>query len=288
MSERSLLNLALPSPRMPQRSPGARWSVFVTVALHVSVASALSLMAITSRFAPALEQTTRVAPAEQLQIPRMVFLQMPGPGGGGGGGGNRQAAPPSRAHAVGNDRITLPVARPIVVQRNPVETPATSPSVVLQSVPLASGTFSQMGMPEAPASLPFSLGPGSGGGVGEGTGTGIGPGRGPGFGPGTGGGFGGGAYRPGNGVSAPTLLTQVRPNYTSDAMRRKVQGTVILEVIVGRDGIPAAIRVVRSLDEHGLDTEAIRAVDQWRFNPGRLGDTPVDVLVQIVLDFHIY
>ena len=288
MSERSLLNLALPSPRLPRRSQGARWSVFVTVALHVSVTGALSLVAITSQVAPAPETATRAAAPEKLQIPRMVFLQMPGPGGGGGGGGNRQPAPPSRAKAIGGDAMTLPVSRPIVAHAKPVEIPTTLPSVVLQSVPLASGTSFQMGMPEAPASLPFSLGPGSGGGVGEGTGTGIGPGRGPGFGPGTGGGFGGGAYRPGNGVSAPTVITQVRPNYTSDAMRRKVQGTVILEVIVGRDGIPTAVRVARSLDEHGLDGEAIRAVEQWRFNPGRLGDTPVDVLVKIVLDFHIY
>jgi TonB family protein len=144
-----------------------------------------------------------------------------------------------------------------------------------------------MGMPEAPSSLPFSLGPGSGGGVGEGTGTGIGSGRGAGYGPGSGGGFGGGAYRPGNGVSAPTILSQVRPNYTSDAMLRRTQGTVVLEVVVGRDGIPSAIRVVKSLDEHGLDDEAIRAVQLWRFVPGRIGDTPVDVLVKVVLEFRI-
>jgi protein TonB len=71
-------------------------------------------------------------------------------------------------------------------------------------------------------------------------------------------------------------------------MRRKIQGTVILDVVVGRDGVPLAIGVARSLDQHGLDDEAIRAVKQWRFNPGRLGDTPVDVLVKIVLDFHIH
>ena len=86
----------------------------------------------------------------------------------------------------------------------------------------------------------------------------------------------------------PTLITQVRPNYTNDAMRRKIQGTVILEAVVGRDGIPLAIRVVRSLDAHGLDDEAVRAVQQWRFKPGRFGEMPVDVLVQIVLDFRIH
>jgi TonB family protein len=278
------LNLALPSPRLPQRWHGAGWSGLVTLAVHVSAAMAVTFVAIATPVTSSREVAR--ATSERIEIPRMVFLQMPGPGGGGGGGGNRQQKPPSRAQAIGTDRITLPVARPVVAGTRPADKPSELP-VLLPSAPLASGTAFQMGMPEAPSSLPFSLGPGSGGGVGEGTGTGIGSGRGAGYGPGSGGGFGGGAYRPGNGVSAPTILSQVRPNYTSDAMLRRTQGTVVLEVVVGRDGIPSAIRVVKSLDEHGLDDEAIRAVQLWRFVPGRIGDTPVDVLVKVVLEFRI-
>ena len=45
-------------------------------------------------------------------------------------------------------------------------------------------------------------------------------------------------------------------------MRLKIQGTVILDVTVGRDCIPSAIRVARSLDAHRLDEEAVRAVQQ--------------------------
>ena len=70
-------------------------------------------------------------------------------------------------------------------------------------------------------------------------------------------------------------------------MQRKIQGTVVLEMIVGSDGVPYDVRVVRSLDAGGLDVEAVRAAKEWRFNPGRLGDTPVDVLVMLVIDFHI-
>jgi outer membrane biosynthesis protein TonB len=44
---------------------------------------------------------------------------------------------------------------------------------------------------------------------------------------------------------------------------------------------------VRSLDPGGLDVQAIAAVQQWRFNPGRLGSTPVDVLVTVVMEFSI-
>jgi TonB family protein len=287
MSDHSLLYLGLPSPHLPQRSQRARKSVVVSLMLHVSVAAVLATLVVGT----AQVATSRPAPsvsAERLQVPRIVFVPAPGPGGGGGGGGNRQPAPPSRAQGVGRDRLTLPVARPIVPSPAPADVAQPPQLIALNAMPLAAGTSYQIGMPEAASSLPFSQGPGSGGGVGEGTGTGIGPGRGPGLGPGYGGGFGGGAYRPGNNVSAPTLITQVRPNYTADAMRKKTQGTVILEVVVDCNGVPSAMRVERSLDPDGLDNEAMRAVKQWRFNPGRMGTTPVDVLVKIVLDFRIH
>jgi protein TonB len=107
-----------------------------------------------------------------------------------------------------------------------------------------------------------------------------------GIGAGSAGGFGGGAYRLGSGVVPPTLLKQVTPRYTADAMSKRIQGVVALEVVVNREGVPTAIRVTRSLDP-GLDGEAIAAARQWRFAPGRVADTPVEVLVTILLDFNI-
>jgi protein TonB len=123
--------------------------------------------------------------------------------------------------------------------------------------------------------------------LGDGVGTGIGSGRGPGLGPGSGGGTGGDLYRPGSGVIPPTLLREVKPTYTVEALRAKIQGSVLLEVVVQRDGTPRDIRVFRSLDPKGLDLEAVRAVERWRFSPGRLNGVPVDVLVTIALDFSI-
>jgi len=95
-------------------------------------------------------------------------------------------------------------------------------------------------------------------------------------------------YRSGGGVTSPTLLSQVRPSYTSDALHNRIQGSVVLELIVRRNGVPSDIRIVRSLDPGGLDEQAIAAVRQWRFNPGRLAGTPVDVLATVVLDFSIH
>jgi TonB family protein len=98
--------------------------------------------------------------------------------------------------------------------------------------------------------------------------------------------MGGGVFRPGGRVSAPLVLTQVRPTYTVEALRARIQGSVRLELIVRRDGLPDEIRVIESLDP-GLDGEAVAAARQWRFDPGRVGDTPVDVLVTLVMDFRV-
>ena len=285
-NQKSLLCLVTPAPRLPQRAGTALGGGVASVLLHVVIVTAV--VVVSARSGPVAASPEAASTRQSLQLPRLVFLQMPGPGGGGGGGGKRQPTPPSRAQAVGRDRLTIEVAKPVVASKQPTDTATPAQQVVLDAMPLASGTMFMAGLPDAAPSLPLSQGPGFGGGVGEGSGTGIGSGTGPGMGPGSGGGFGGGAYRLGPGVVAPTLLTQVKPKYTTEALRLKIQGTVMLEVVVGRDGIPAAIRVTRSLDAaNGLDNEAIAAVREWRFTPGRVGDTPVDVLVTILLDFRI-
>jgi TonB family protein len=136
-------------------------------------------------------------------------------------------------------------------------------------------------------SFGVSTGTGSGGGVGDGAGTGIGSGRGPGLGPGSGGGTGGGVYRPGGSVTPPRVIARVTPKYSEDALFRKIQGTVELELVVTREGRPVDIRIVRSLDPGGLDENAVAAVEAWRFEPGRLGAAPVNVAVTVMLDFSI-
>jgi TonB family protein len=145
-------------------------------------------------------------------------------------------------------------------------------------------------LPGAIAALPgpptLSQGSGSGGGAGTGRGSGDGSGTGSGLGPGTGGGTGGGIYRQGNGVAGPRAVYVAKPRYTSDAMRARLQGSVLVECVVQLSGICTNARVLRSLDPvFGLDQEAIKAAQEWRFLPGtRLGQ-PVPVIVTIELDF---
>ena len=142
------------------------------------------------------------------------------------------------------------------------------------------------GATEGTSASTASQGPGTGGGWGTGNGTGIGPGQGPGLGPGTGGGTGGGAYQPGNGVSDPVKLKEIKPLYTADAMRAKIQGVVEITCVVMPDGTVSDARVTRSLDPvFGLDQEAVKAAQKWRFIPGMKDGKPVPVLITILMEF---
>jgi len=285
--------LAPRTPRLPHQRLGAL-QLTASLALHVSLVVVAVLIETTT--APVTE-SRQVGQATEAQVRHVVFLapELPRMGGGGGGGGNQQPGPIRRAQGVGSDSMTLRVrkgpsptaAAVTTASARAVEDTPPLPSIVLEAKPLASGLFDQIGLPVGGVMSGTSTGPGSGGGVGTGIGTGIGSGRGPGLGPGSGGGTGGGVYRPGGAVSGPRLIHEVKPKYTSEALTNRIQGTVVLEVIVTADGCASQIRIVRSLDAGGLDEEAVATVAQWRFEPGRLGAAPVDVLVTIVLDFWI-
>jgi TonB family protein len=138
---------------------------------------------------------------------------------------------------------------------------------------------------ETAATTP-SNGSGVGGGTGTGRGTGSGPGSGAGIGDGSIAGTGGGPYRPGSGVTPPGLLREVKPIYTEDGRRRGVEGDVVMEVVVRSDGSVGAVRVLQGLGA-GLDQRAIEAVRQWKFSPARRQGSPVDVLVEVAVEFRL-
>jgi TonB family protein len=95
-----------------------------------------------------------------------------------------------------------------------------------------------------------------------------------------------GAYRPGDGVTLPRVISEAKPQYTADAMRAKVQGSVLLECVVETDGTVGEVHLIRSLDrESGLDESAIRAAKQWRFTPGTRDGQPVPVIITIQMAF---
>lgn len=261
-------------------------AAMASIAAHVGIVLAILFVA---RMKPGAE-VTAVLPD---RLPNeIIWLAEPGPGGGGGGGGNKMPDPPKKAELPGKDKLTVPVVQapsPAPIEQPKVEEPKVEQNLNIPAKETAAAETTSPGALEGAAvATTASQGSGSGGGAGTGTGTGIGPGQGSGLGPGFGGGTGGGAYRPGNGVETPRLVRDVKPAYTADAMRAKVQGVVLLECVVMPDGTVGDIQVKRSLDRtFGLDAEAVKAAKQWRFVPGtRLGQ-PVPVLVTIELQFSL-
>jgi len=97
-----------------------------------------------------------------------------------------------------------------------------------------------------------------------------------------------GVSLPGDGVSMPRVVHQVNPEYTPEALRAKLEGTVLLQAVVRTHGVPSDISVLRSLDRRfGLDQRAVAALKQWRFAPGQRAGQPVPVLVQVEMNFSL-
>jgi TonB family protein len=238
--------------------------------------------------------STTEAPAPPV---RLVYLMTPGPGGGGGGGGIKIPLPPRRAARKAPEikEISSPVPEvkpppppppPPEPKVEPPPAPPPSPPVQAPVVPKPADPVEVTGVP-APAPKPATdQGSGSGGGAGTGQGRGVGEGTGPGIGPGSGGGEGGGPFRPGAGITPPRLLREVKADYTDDARRRGISGDVLLEIVVRRDGSVGDVRVRRGLDR-GLDQRAVEAVRQWRFAPATRQGAPVDVIVDIAVEFKL-
>ena len=214
-----------------------------------------------------------------------LFLNLPPKpkkSGGGGGGGRREKTPASlgKLPRFSDRQLTPPT--PKIVNPKPI-LPVEPTVVVPQVAQLPPVNIAQLGDPLGIPGPPSS-GPGTGGGIGTGTGGGVGPGKGAGVGPGEGGGTGGGPFRVGGGVSAPTVLYRIEPNYSEDARRARYQGSVVLSAIVRKDGSIEILKVLRGLGL-GLDENAVEALKKWKFRPGTRSGEPVDVALNIEINF---
>jgi periplasmic protein TonB len=206
------------------------------------------------------------------------------PMGGGGGGGDRSPTPASKGKLPRlADKQFVP---PMAVVHNPDPKLVMEPTLIIQpDANIPKVDMNVLGDPLAKSGI-ASNGTGSGGGIGSGPGGGVGSGRGPGFGPGSGGNMGGGAYRIGGGVSPPSVILKVEPEYSEEARKAKFQGTVVLFVVVDADGKPRDLKVIRPLGL-GLDQKAIEAVEKWKFRPGMKDGKPVAVQATIEVNFRL-
>jgi TonB family protein len=84
----------------------------------------------------------------------------------------------------------------------------------------------------------------------------------------------------------PRLLSRVEPEYSEEARKARLNGTVAVFVVVQPDGSPGDLHVVRSLGL-GLDEKAMAAVRQWRFQPGLKDGQAVPVKATVEVTFRI-
>ena len=96
----------------------------------------------------------------------------------------------------------------------------------------------------------------------------------------------GSPMRVGRGVAAPAIVYKRDPEYSDAARRVKFQGTVILNVVVDTTGHVSDASIVRPLF-HGLDQNAIAAVQLWRFRPGTKDGRPVKVQATLEITFRL-
>ena len=202
---------------------------------------------------------------------------------GGGGGGSRDVTPASFG------RLAKPAPRqftpPAAVTYNADPKLTMEPSLVVPpDIALPQVNAAQYGLPTGVPGPP-SNGRGSGGGIGDGTGGGAGDGDGPGYGPDKGGGVTTAESRSGP-TTPPAVLWMREPEYTDEARRAKVQGTVVLYLEVDGGGKARNLRVIQGLGL-GLDERAVEAVLSWKFRPGYRNGRAVLTSARVEVNFRL-
>lgn len=257
----------------------------VSLAVHATLLL-LFVVPFARQMAPATTLAVNLGPVADISPYQLSLPPSTKQAGGGGGGGDRNPVPPSKGRLPKQSLRQL--TPPVAVIRNPHPRLAAEPTVVVPpDIRMQQPNVLQYGDPLA-AALDLSGGLGSGAGIGTGAGGGVGSGWGPGVGPGWGGGVGGGVFRVGGNVSAPLCIFCPDPEYSEEARKAKWQGLVVLKVVVGPDGrvISESIRVIKPVGM-GLDEQAVRAVQQWRFRPAERFGKPVAVEFILEVNFRL-
>jgi len=175
---------------------------------------------------------------------------------------------------------SMPLVPPRLNRNEDVALPAP-PAVFDANAPASVAPVTHLGLPWMNADTD-SAGPGKGHGFGVGPGDGMGDGDGN----GAGAGEDGGPYA--NLVSPVACLYCPEPGYTEEARKAKLQGKMLLQVLVGADGKPARIKILKGLGM-GLDERAVETVRSWHFSPGRdANQRPVTAWVTIETRFQLF
>jgi protein TonB len=87
------------------------------------------------------------------------------------------------------------------------------------------------------------------------------------------------------GVSQGLLVRRVQPTYPPQALQMRVQGAVILDATIGKDG--SIVNVKQVSGEPVLVRAAVDAVKQWKYKPYYLNGEPVEITTQITVNFRL-
>jgi periplasmic protein TonB len=198
--------------------------------------------------------------------------------GSDGSGGGRD----SRSARFGNlaPESSMPLVPPRLV-RNDLPVLPAPPAVFDPNAPANVTAVTNLGLPWMRLDTD-SAGQGRGHGFGEGDGDTMGDGN------GTGAGDGDGTGPYANVASPVTCLYCPQPEYTEEARKAKLQGKLLLQVLVGPDGRAIRVRLLQGLGM-GLDESAVETVRGWRFSPGRdANKRPVPAWVTIETRFQLF
>ncbi|HSE19850.1 MAG TPA: TonB family protein [Pyrinomonadaceae bacterium] len=227
---------------------------------------------------------------------------------GGGGGGGREEAKPASFGKTPQASLDVPQIIPPDPKPPQIKNPALPVAATLNADPMLIPPDARVlpyGDPKSKSTDPSS-GTGTGNGIGSGTGTGIGPGEGNGFGPGRGGNVGGGDFNAGGGgpggggggdynriftgkdvTTKARLISKPEPQYTEDARKNQITGTVVLKVVFASNGSVQNIRTVSGLP-YGLTERAIAAARQIKFVPATKDGHQVSMWMQLEYNFNLY
>ena len=221
---------------------------------------------------------------------------------GGGGSGNHEPQPPQTGKMPPPSNVLAAIPK----------IPVRSPSLPVAGIDVDPALWRDLkapayGDPRSTSDV-SSKGPGNGGGIGTNNGLGIGEGEDGGYGPGSKGNMGGKEKQTGccgesggngNDVAPENpfrgseveqrarLLFKPEPQYTEEARRNQITGTVMLRVVFSSGGQVEQIRAVQTLP-FGLTERAIAAARQIKFVPATKSGHSVSVYMQLEYNFNLY
>jgi len=253
----------------------------VSAGAHIAILIALLFLIASSPNHGPFRPPNPLGPGKML----LPYIPLPRPESTGhaslstdGSGGGRDTRPTRWGELA--PRSSMPLVPPRLTHNDQPVLPAP-PAVLDPDAPANSPVVTYLGFPWMKSNTD-SAGRGRGHGFGDSDGDGMGDGNGNGV------GDGGDGSPYANVASTVACIYCSEPGYTEEARKAKLQGKLLLQVLVGDDGRAQRVRVLQGLGM-GLDENAIETVRSWRFSPARdANKRPVPAWVTIETRFHLY